>query len=141
MTDIKAHRTVGSPFSNEEEIVICRYDFDEDGGAVGALSILECEDACIVEFVEAVVKTAGASGGSMTLDLGINGGDTDQFLDDVAVAALTANSLHQPVLVEGTPNAFAPKAYVAAGGNIDMEIKTAALTAGVIDFKFKVRKP
>jgi hypothetical protein len=92
----------------------------------------------IIKDFHAVVKTACTSGGSAVVDVGVVGGDTDALLDGVAVASLTLNSVHSDPLVEGTPNTKSVPMYLADGGVIAMEIKTAALTAGIIEFVFTV---
>lgn len=140
MASVKNAKIVGAGFSNDKEVIRVRYDFSQDGGAVGVLNLLTASGAMVVKDFHAVVKTACTSGGSAVLDVGVVGGDTDVLLDGVAVASLTANSVHSDPLVEGTPNTKLVPFYIADAGVIAMEIKTAAFTAGVIEFVFTVMK-
>jgi len=140
MAAVKDHVTVGAPFANEMEIHRVVYDFAVDAGATGALDLLTTLDAVIIKDFHAVVKTACTSEGSMVLDVGVSGGDTDILLDGVAVASLGANTCHARPLVEGTPNTDLVPFYLAANGKLVQEIKTAALTAGKIEYVFTVMK-
>jgi hypothetical protein len=140
MASVRGAKTVGPGFANDPEVVRVRYEFGYDGGAVGVLNLLTASGAMIIKDFHAVVKTACTSGGSAVVDVGVVGGDTDALLDGVAVASLTLNSVHSDPLVEGTPNTKSVPMYLADGGVIAMEIKTAALTAGIIEFVFTVMK-
>jgi hypothetical protein len=135
MANVKAYKVVGLPFSNEVAYEKIRYDFAVDGGATGVLNLITATDQLALVYFHAVVKTA-CVGATMTLDVGIVGVDTNRFLADTTVAALAINTLHVPPLVEGTPNAILVPSIVLDAGVIAMQIKTAALTAGVIDFVF-----
>lgn len=139
MAAIKNVKKIGSPFTNQTETVKVTYDFSVDAGAVGALDLLEAEQDCVITGFYAVVKTACTSGGSMTLDVGITG-DTNLLLADLAVASMTANSLHKPTIVEGTPNVLPLPVKLASGAKALFEIKTATLTAGKVDFYFTVNR-
>jgi len=132
---------VGAPNSKESEIVRVVYDFAVDGGATGALDLLQASGALIIEDASATVKTACTSGGSATVKSGPTA-DDDRFMTTTqgAVASLTANATILPVVVEGTPNVIACPYAVADGGKVTMTIGTAALTAGKIEFCFRVRK-
>ena len=128
MADLKDKASVGGAFSNAKDIVRVVYDFAEDAGAIGDLEAIQSSGDCVVMLEYAIVKTACTSGGSMTLDLGKNGGA--EFLSGVAVAALTLDSMHLP---------SAPAAVeLADGESVDMGIATAALTAGKIEFVFGI---
>lgn len=144
MADLVKKITIGAPFSNEVSYVRTRYSFADDGGASGTTyTIAECDGAVIVKDFFAVVKTACTSPGSMVLDVGIAGSttDDDRFLANVAVASLTANSVHKTILVEGTPNVETVPLYLADGDTITMDIDADTLTAGVIEFVIGVMKP
>jgi hypothetical protein len=140
MAEVKNKKLASAPAEGDYELYRVRYDFDEDAGAVGALDLLEMDGAAVLTEFYAVVPTACSSAGAMTLDVGVKGGDTDLLLDDVAVASLTADSLHQPAVVEGTPNVLPMPVRLADASFLQMEIKTAALDAGQIDFIFVLRK-
>lgn len=145
MANLAGYKKIGGSFSNEEETIRARYSFAADGGATGALNIFTAVEACVVTYFHAVVKTAGTSGGSATVKVGVTGADA-AFITTTqgAVASLTLNTLFQAVVVltEGTPNtaAFPLPRRLASGDSVLMTIGTAALTAGVIDFCIKVMK-
>lgn len=128
VSDVKLNYAVPSIGKHIVEVV---YDFAADGGAVGVLDLVEFQEAVIVTDMWAQVLTACTSGGSMTLDVGVVGADTDAFADDIAVASLTLNSTH-------SSHANGADEYIAADGKIAMEIKTATLTAGKIKYFFEV---
>jgi hypothetical protein len=145
MANLAGYKKVGSGFSNEEQTIKARYDFAVDAGATGALNIFTAESDCIITDFHALVKTAGTSGGSATVAVGVTG-STSAFVTTTqgAVANLTANAVFQAnvVLTEGTPNtaAFPLPRRLASGDSVLMTIGTAALTAGVIDFVMNVKK-
>jgi len=135
MAAIADVKIVGSTFKNEKVIVRARYDFSKDAGATGALDIFQASRDIIITAFSAVVKTAGTSGGSATLKIGITA-DDDLFLNTTqgAVANLTANAVLLPPLVEGTPNVLALPVKLASAAKVLQTIGTAALTAGVIEY-------
>jgi hypothetical protein len=140
MANVKAYKVVGAPFSNEVVYERVRYDFSVDAGASGVLNLITATDQMALVYFHAVVKTACTSGGSMTLDVGLVTTDTNRFMASVAVASLAVNTLHVPPLVEGTPNAILSPSIILDAAVIAMEIKTADLTAGVIEFVFGFMK-
>ena len=139
MANVKNYKIVGAPFSNEIEHVRVVYDFAVDGGATGVLNLVTAADQMVLKSFHARVITA-CVGATMVLDCGIVGVDTNRFLADVTVAALAINTCHIPPLVEGTPNTQLVPSIVLDAGVIAMEIKTAALTAGKIEFVFGFMK-
>lgn len=139
MANVKNYKVVGASFSNEIEYVHVRYDFAVDAGATGVLNLITATDALILKSFHAVVKTA-CVGVNMVLDVGVVGVDTDLFLDGVTVTALAVNTVHSDPLIEATPNTKNIPYFILDAGVIAMEIKTAALTAGVIDFVFGFMK-
>jgi hypothetical protein len=75
---------------------------------------------CVITDAFLHVETAGTSGGSATVIVGQTS-DTDSIIESVAVASLTADSVHS----------LAAKRFTASGeNNLLMTIGTAALTAG-----------
>ena len=131
-----------------------RYDFAVDGGAQGALDILEADGPIIITDFHMIVVTAGTSDGSATVKVGVTG-DDDSFVKTTegAVASLTANALFKAkpeltlTLSEGTPNTVSAYAInqrvphrLADGEKVLMTIGTADLTAGVFDFVIGVMK-
>lgn len=122
---------IGSGFQNEENIVRVVYDFAVDGGATATLDLGTAVQACMVTGFYAVVKTACTSGGSATVQVG-DTNDDDRYLTATAVASLTANATF------GENGAFNQVVRLAAGDKLTMTIATAALTAGKIEFVFKV---
>jgi hypothetical protein len=140
MANVKEYKVIGAPFSNEVVYERITYDFAVDAGAVGVLNLFTATDKMALVSFHAVVKTACTSGGSMTLDCGIVTTDTNRFMASVAVASLGADTLHIPPLVEGTPNTALVPSIIADNAVIAMEIKTATLTAGKIEFVFGFMK-
>jgi hypothetical protein len=139
MATLKGYKKVGSPFTNDSETVKVTYDFSVDAGAVGALDVLLAEQNCVITGFYMVVETAATSGGSMTLDVGITG-DTNLLLADLAVASMTAGSLHKPTIVEGTPNVLPMPVKLASAAKVLFEIKTATLLTGKMHMYFTVQR-
>lgn len=100
------------------------YDFSVDGGAVGALDVIKLKEASCVELAEFHVQTTCTSGGSATVSLGISG-DAAGLIAATAVASLTAGSV-----ILGASRDASHK--MAADAVLQMDIATAALTAGKI---------
>lgn len=124
---------VHDQFSNELKIVRMVYDFSVDGGAQGALSLGELDGPCVIVDGWTSVKTQCTSGGSATVIVGVNGGDTDAILASTAVASLTANAIF-PLDAAGDGE------YLADGAKVDITIGTAALTAGKIEVCLVIAK-
>ena len=127
-----AKKTIGAPFANSSELIEIIYDFSVDGGLVGDYDVLEADGACIVECKYLIVETAVTSGGSLVADLGKADGGTEYF-SDLAVAALTLESIHAPT----AENRFVE---LTNGEKIVFGIEAAAATAGKIHMVFEVRK-
>lgn len=144
MAALKDKKLVGAPFPNAIEVVKVNYDYALDGDMASPLDVIEADDDIVIMGFWAKVVTLCTSGGSLVLDVGISGGDTDLLMDAVAVANLTANSFHIPphVLTEGTPNTYSPQLPVklASGEKIVADTTTAAFTAGKIEFTFLVAR-
>lgn len=139
MAAVVARKYLGKTFSNDVETMSVVYDFAADGGAVGALDLFQASADVVLKDFHAIVRTAGTSGGSATVAVGVTGA-TSAFITatEGAVANLTANAVFgaKPVLTEGTPNTIAmplPR-RLASGDKVLMTIGTAALTAGKIEF-------
>lgn len=118
-------KTLGSGFSNEMQYVKLVYDFAEDGGAsADAYRLAQASRKIMVVHSRVHVETAFTSGGSATVIIGVEGGDTDAFLDltSGAVASLTDDSVHQETAGQGI--------VVAADSYIAADVGTADLTAG-----------
>ena len=132
ITDVKI---IGSTFKNEKQIIRARYDFSKDAGATGALDIFQASRDVIITGFSAVVKTAGTSGGSATVKVGVTA-DDDLFVTTTqgAVASLTAAAILLPIAVEGTPNVLPLPVKLPSGSKVIQTIGTAALTAGVIEY-------
>lgn len=119
------------------------YDFDVDGGAVGAIALSSKDNksvlpvGAVVKRVTALVKTAFTSGGSATLAWG-NTDDADGYSGAaIAVASLTAGALFNgydngAALLWDDTNDHPIDVYVAdaADGAFSVTIGTAAMTAG-----------
>lgn len=131
-----------SSFKNQSLDVRYVYDFAEDGGAVGLVALYAKANhqvlpvGMVVRDFLLYVETAFTSGGSATLDVG-NTDDADGYAAAIAVAALTANSVHSTgaqagALVWDDTNDHRIYPYVAdaADGQMGVTIGTAAMTAG-----------
>lgn len=116
----------------ERELVKIVYDFDKDGGAVGALDIFKAKEACLVVFAYMKVKTACTSGGSATVSVG-NTGDVAGMIAATAVASLTSGAQILGAALDASHK-------LAADDIVQMDIATAALTAGKIEICFEVIK-
>lgn len=122
-------KTVGLVFPNQAEIIRVVWDFEVDGGAVAAYTVLTADSSCIVSLKAMVVKTAATSGGSMTVDLG-KGTSGAEIVSNKAVAAMTAENLTV---------GLAP-VQLDAAEVVSMNIEAAAATAGKVEFIFEVLK-
>lgn len=118
------------------------YDFAVDGGATGEIflsskaNVDPLPNGSIVLDALLHVETAFTSGGSATLDVG-NDDDPDGILVGLAVAALTANSVHRAGSVAGAlmwddTNDHMIGYHVddVDDGELSVTIGTAAMTAG-----------
>lgn len=120
----------GAPSSIGHEKYLVTYDFSEDGGATAdTYTLIEFSTACAVKLEALRVKTAGTSGGSATVTLGIEAGT--EYLSAEAVATFALGAI---------VNADDPGAYfkVEADEKMVLSIGTAALTAGKFEMLFDV---
>jgi hypothetical protein len=119
-------------FNNQPEIVRVVYDFAKDAGAVGQLDLLTAKVASIVKFAYARVITTCTSGGAATVSAG-KAADLAGIIGATAVASLVADA----IILGAAPD---QSHVLAADAKIQMDIATAALTAGKIEFVFEVIK-
>lgn len=142
MPALKNVATVAPGFSNQIEWTRVTYDFAQDTGAIAAYDIFVASAPILVVAAWASVKTACTSAGSATVNWGPTA-DDDRFMTvgQGAVANLTLGAVIVPVAVEGTPNVLATPYLIAANGVILMDITTAALTAGSIEFCIGYMQP
>ena len=132
MAAVKGYKGLVNAWGKEREVFRVKYDFAVDGGAVGQLDLFEAQGALIVESAKMAVKTTCTSGGLATVSCG-KGGDLAGLIAATAVASLVADA--------AIFGAAQDASHVLADGNIvKMDIATAALTAGAIDFMFEVQK-
>jgi len=134
MTAVVKDKKAGGGFGVGSEFVRIVYDFDADAGATGVLDLFVADGACVIKSFHAVVKTTFTSGGSATLTAGVQSGDVDVMLAAVAVASLTANSVHGEAVALNFP------IYLADGGILQQNILVAAMTAGKIEYVIEVMK-
>jgi len=141
MAAVAGAKTIGNQFRNEEVVERVTYDFAVDAGATGALDLFTAAADLIITGYNLVVKTAGTSGGSATLIVGVTG-TTNAFLTTTqgAVANLTLGAVLGPLYTEGTPNTYPLPRKLASGEKILQTIGTAALTAGKFDHVIKYMK-
>ncbi|GEM_PF-2147350 len=146
MAAVAKKKTVGVAFTNQREIVRVRYDFAVDGGAQGALDLLEADGPLVVVDFWAHVVTAVLSSGSATIKVGFTGVDNKLITVGEGAKAnysigAVLKALPTITLSEGTPNTAVmglPLPYkMASGDKALMTIGTEALQAGVIDFVFE----
>ena len=120
----------GAPTSIGSQMYAATYDYSLDGGTSADTRVLiEFKDACSIRLVACRVKTAGTSGGSATVSLGVAAGT--EFLATEAIASFAAGA----VLNQTTAGEFYK---VEDDEKIVMSIGTADLTAGKFEFLFEV---
>jgi len=119
---------VGGGFPSQKFAAKLTWDFSVDGGESDDTVRIGKIGAKPVLITEAYwhVETACTSGGSATMIIGIEGGDTDAFMDATsgAVASLTDNAVGFETAGQGL--------YVAANSYIAVDIATADMTAGKV---------
>ena len=138
--NVADHKTVNL-FRNEEKLVRVLYDFDTETGAVADDYMLFTadEDLVITEFwIRGITELDSAADGA-TIDVGIDGGDEDIFINGVAEATVAAGALVQATVVEGAPNVFAMPIKLASAGKIRLKLIGEALTSGKCEFNFVCR--
>lgn len=138
MATVAQAKTVATPYSNEEKIVKVIYDFAVDAGATGQLDLLVADGDLVVTEMHGVVKTT-CTGTGAVVEVG-DAGDDNMYSAANAVASLVAGYVIKPTFVEGTPNVYPMPRALADGAAIKMKIGTAALTAGKIEWTFKVQR-
>jgi hypothetical protein len=117
----------GGGFPGERFSAKLVWDFEVDGGeADDTVRIGYAKTNMIITEAYWHVETACASGGSATMIIGIEGGDTEAFLDVTsgAVASLTDNAVGSETAGQGL--------YVASGSYVLVDIATADMTAGKV---------
>lgn len=118
------YKTIGRGFSNELQYAKIVYDFAVDGGeADDTMDLAVTSGKIMVVHSRFHVETAFA-GTNATMIIGVQGGDTDAFLDVTsgAVTSLTDDSVHQETAGQGI--------VLASGAVITADVATADLTAG-----------
>jgi hypothetical protein len=142
MANLTDHKTVSPPFANTKSIVRVEYDFANDAGATGALTALTADGALVITgfYVKGITELDSAADGT-SIDIGINGGDTDVLVDGVAEATFAAGAIVKPTIVEGAPNVYPLPLALADGGKIDFEIVDEDLTSGKCEMVFEIGRP
>ena len=141
LLDVADKKKAAAPYANTSEKVHAQWDFAKDGGAItDEYTVLEATEDCLLTGYHAHVKTAVTSGGSLTMDVGVDGGTEDLLMNGIAVASLTVDSAHLAPVVEGAPNVLALPLKLASGDKIKVKLLTAAATAGVVSYVFKLEK-
>ena len=121
---------IGAPSSIGHEKYVVTYDFSEDGGAsANTYTLIEFENACAVKLEALRVRTAGTSGGSATISLGIAAGT--EFLSASAIAGFSAGA----IINQANGGEFYK---VEDGEKLVLSIGTADLTAGKFEMLFDV---
>lgn len=132
MAAVKKYAGIVNAWGREREAIRVGYDFAVDGGATGALDLFKAGEKLIVESAKMVVKRACTSGGSATVGCGQTA-DLAGLIAATAVASLTADA----VIFGAAQDA---SHVLAADAVVQMNIATAALTDGAIDFLFEIQK-
>lgn len=122
---------------NREHTQKCVYDFSKQGGAIGAINLLDQDgknctlpNKSIIRDVLIDVVTTPTSGGSATIAIG-SGAATNDFKAATAVASYTG-------LVAGVPVGTAATAIkLAADQKPTITVATAALTAGKLNVQIR----
>ncbi len=120
-------------YKNSPEWLTVIYDFALDGGAIGAIELLELKDNVVVHDMYVEEITPPASGGAATLEIGENGGDADGYLTQVAyngLAAVTGDAQKGAFLTGGL------RKKMAAEKTVELTIATAVLTGGKLAISF-----
>ena len=124
MANVAAYQEAGSFFKGEVKHVKMVYDFAEDAGAIGVLTLGTLKDKVLLKQAIVHVEEAVTSAGAPTVDIGFTGGDVDFFC-----AAQLKGALVEDAVINETTNV---PVVIADETAIQMEIKVAALTAGKI---------
>ena len=115
----------------EKQLVKFEYDFAVDGGAIGDYDVLEADGAILVELITIDCKTAVVATATANMDLGKGDGGVEwksafdiggNIAVDVQTPADTAD-----IILE-----------LADGEAIVMGVDTEVITAGKLEFVFKV---
>lgn len=128
LVSYKESRSWGPEVESHEFV----YDFAKDGGSVAALGMVKMKDACVVRAAYFKVNTTCTSGGSATVSLG-KSGDAAGLVAATAVASLTAGAQIDSA-------SFGTGYKLAADDVLNIDIATAALTAGKITVVIEVAK-
>jgi hypothetical protein len=120
----------GAPSSIGHEKYVVTYDFSLDGGATAdTYTLIEFKNACAVKLEALRVVTAGTSGGSATISLGIASGT--EFLTTAAIAGFSLGA----IVNQDTPGEYYK---VEDDEKLVLSVGTAALTAGKFEMLFDV---
>jgi hypothetical protein len=128
MANAAAHKTLGKLFSNQIQTEKLTYDFAEDGGATGSIELGTFANKSLVLDAWVHVETACTSGGSATVEIGINDADPNAFMDTTsgAVASLVDDLVHNEA-------AGQIGLVAAANDTVRLTIGAETLTAGKIN--------
>lgn len=119
-----AAKTFGQGFSNELSYVKLTYDFAVDGGEADDSVVIGITSGKILVVHSKVHVETAFAGTNATMIIGVDGGDTDAFLDVTsgAVTSLTDDSVHFETAGQGI--------VLADGAEIACDIATADVTQG-----------
>jgi len=137
------HKTVGTMFGNQEDIVRVTYDFGEDLGTAGAFNLLTADGAFVItDFYANCITAFDSSGDAAIIDEGITS-YTDILVKDSGQAQWGVGSFVKPYnLIDGNAagEMFALPLKVADASVVIMTVKSTALTAGKCEFFFKIHR-
>lgn len=115
----------GRLWRTEPVLLRYEYDFADDGGAVGTISLGNLPDDMVVTEMYVVIETTLTSAGTPVLELG-NDADQDGYVANFWATRTAGEDIKGAgALITGGTHLV-----LAADDSLDFEIGTAALTAG-----------
>jgi hypothetical protein len=131
MAVLSDKKIVGAPFRNEGKVVRVVYDFAQDGGAIADYDAIVADGAILVELLSIDCKTALTATATSNMDLGKNAGGVEFLSAFDAGGGISAD-------VQTPGDTAGMVVELADGEKIVMGVDTAAITAGKLEFIFKV---
>lgn len=131
MAALNDYRIISGGFSNEEIWEKVTYDFSVDTGAIADYDVFIAGADIVITDFYLHVETGCTSAGANVNDLGVGAAGVE-FLSDKAVGDLGVG------IVSGMDTAAPVK--VASGAKVVLGVEAAAITAGKVNFYFKVKK-
>lgn len=131
MAVLNDHKVIGAGFRNSGELHRVQYDFANDTGAIADYDAFTASGDLLVELVNIDCKTALTATATSNIDLGKGAGGVE-FLSAFDAGGGIA------VDVQTAGDTAGKMVELADGEKIVMGIDTAAVTAGKLEFLFRV---